>query len=240
MMRTVRILIAAVFLAMCATSVTAQDYRRQLQAMNYHELSSIDPQSLDDRQRRTFNDVKSDRDKEIARAYERTQTVRNEFTATSTVVSPDDLILTEDNCPSLEGCIIILRRKIQNKCGQRGYGLSAEYEFCNYSSAYARGGTQLSLTRQDFDIDSRTSTRLVGMPAACSTCRSTQRRVTDVHRTYKETYLIGVPLELLRATAASGDLAIQLSSVRENNVTTVEQEGIIGFLRAVDEAFTTR
>jgi len=239
-MRLVSAFVGLVVFAVSATGAFAQDYRRQLQSMNYHDLMAMDVNTLDSRQARTLNDVRADRERAVTRAFERTQTVRDEFTARSTVVSPDGFVLTEQNCASREDCTIILRREIRNQCGQRGYGLNAEYEFCNFRSAFARGGVELVVSRQDFDIDSRTSTRLVGMPASCSTCRSTQRRVTDVHNTYKETYLVEIPLEYLRTVSASGDLAIQFSSVRENYVLNIDQEAIIGFLRAADAALTER
>lgn len=239
-MRLVSAFVGLVVFAVSATGAFGQDYRRQLQSMNYHDLIAIDVNTLDARQARTLNDVRSDRERAVTRAFERTQTVIDEFTTRTTVVSPDGFFLTEQNCASSENCTIILRREILNQCGRRGYGLNAEYDFCNFNSAFARGGVELAVSRQDFDIDSRTSTRMVGMPASCSTCRSTQRQVTDIRRTYKETYLVAIPLDYLRSVAESGDLAIQLSGIRENHVLNIDQERIIGFLRAADAALTTR
>lgn len=238
-MRPLRLIVAIVACATSATAALAQDYRDQLRNMNYHELIRIDPTSLNDRQRRTYQDVRQDRERRVQRTYERTQVASNPYTATSTIASPEGLVLAANACSSSSDCTIILRREVRNGCREPGFSMTPQYRFCSFETAHALGGISLPVTRVDFDVDTRTSQRTVGMPPACLNCRDNRRRVTDVHYTYRETYGIGIPLALIRSTAERGDLSMQLSGRGGTSVIGVEQEAMIGFLRRVDEAMPT-
>lgn len=238
-MRPFRSILALVVCALGATSALADDYRDQLRSMDYHELIKIDSSSLNDRQRHTYQEVRRDRERRVQRTYEQTRVVSNPYTATSTIASPEGLLLTANMCTTASECTIILRRDVRNDCRKPGFRMPPEFQFCGFETAHALGGISLPVTRVSFDVVTRTSQRLVGLPRACLDCPNNQRKVTDVEYIYKETYGIGIPLMLIRSTAEKGNLSMQLSGRGGTSVVGINQEAMIGFLRRIDEAMPT-
>lgn len=208
----------------------ADDYKDRLKAVSYLELIKIDPTTLDRKQRKSYDDVRRKRDQQVQKSYEGTRLVRDDFKASTMLVSPYGFATTSTLCMQESNCFVIIDKDFDNACGSYN-----NWQFCDFSSAYARGGTKLDLTRINFDVKTTPRTERVNRPRSCANCPDMSYNKVTYSTRYSENYRIVVPLTVLRGSALNGSLAIQLSGSSGNRVVAVDQEVLIGFLRKFDE-----
>lgn len=221
----------ALALATVPHAAFADDYKDQLKTQNYLDLIKIDPATLDKKQRKSYEDVRRKRDEQAQRAYVDTRFTSDDFKASKSLISPAGFGTTSQICKQESECLVVIQRSFDNTCGRYN-----DYKFCDFSSAYARGGTQVSIKRTDFDVKTTPRTERVVRPKSCTDCRDMSYDKVTYSTRYSESYQILVPLKVVRDAAQTGSLAIKLSGQSDERLIGLDQESLIGFLKRFDEA----
>ncbi len=231
--------IAAQCLLMLPGPASADEFKDRVRKLTFYELMNFDDTSIDAKQKKFFDKLKADRIKRVDAAFKASSFSEDPFSGVSKILYRGysySILVLKDECKSAETCTVSIVTSVTNACRGPAGGVT----FCDFRSAFLKGGVDLSVSRLDFQTSISSSTSQNYGSYLSSGGQKPVTTTTNYQLNYVEVYSVSVPISTIRsrvnsAAENSGDQVIRLSGSGANYI-NLDEEILIGFLKKFDES----
>ena len=242
-MQSIRTKFALVIVAQCLLmlpgSAFADEFKDRVRRLSYYEMLNFDNTSLDAKQQKFFDKLKADRIKRIDGAFRASVFSQDPFSGVYKILYRGygySILVLKDECKSAENCSVNIVTSVTNACRGPAGGVT----FCDYRTAFLKGGVEVGVSRLDFQTSLASSTSQNYGAYLSSGGQKPVTTTTNYTINYVEQYAVLVPLSIIRSRVNSPDLnageqVIRLSGSGSSYI-NLNEEVLIGFLKRFDES----